>query len=230
MTSDGHNITPVWDRSGDRLYFNRQSNIVSIDPRDPTTLTTVYSSDGNNGITVYPFSVTPAADIIVGTHVSPTTLNDIYAVTPGDPGFATPVLNPASREHAADISPDGRMVAYTSDATGREEIYVQPLSGPGQRTRVSADGGKDPVWSKDGAELFFRQVDQIMSARVVDGDPIGFAMPEVLFRAELDMTQEQNWDAGPDDTFVLVLADPTTTSEFQVVTNWFRALKEQTSN
>jgi serine/threonine-protein kinase len=224
LTSDGHNLTPVWDVTGERLYFNSRADIVMINPRDPARTESVYSTSDNNGVTVYPFAAND--DVIIGVHVNPATLNDIYAVSPRPVGSAVPLVDLPSREHGPDLSPDGRWLAYTSDTTGREEVYVQAFPGPGPRVRASRDGGKDPVWSTEGDELFFRQVDRIMTTRVVNDEPLTFSVPEMLFRAELDMTQERNWDAGPDDKFVFVQSDPAATSEFQVVTNWFGVLTD----
>ena len=56
---------------------------------------------------------------------------------------------------AAALSPDGRWLAYTSDGTGRREIWVRPYPGPGAPARVSPDGGAEPRWSRDGGTLYY---------------------------------------------------------------------------
>ena len=58
-------------------------------------------------------------------------------------------------ERDARISPDGRWLAYVSDESGRPEVSVRSLAGPSRRFVVSSGGGDQPVWSHDGAELFF---------------------------------------------------------------------------
>jgi serine/threonine-protein kinase len=64
------------------------------------------------------------------------------------------------------ISPDGRRLAYTSDESGREEVYVQPFPALGDKWQVSVGGGKEPRWSGDGHQLFFRQADRMMAVDV----------------------------------------------------------------
>ena len=61
----------------------------------------------------------------------------------------------ANEGTAAALSPDGRWLAYTSDGTGRREIWVRPYPGPGAPARVSPDGGAEPRWSRDGGTLYY---------------------------------------------------------------------------
>jgi serine/threonine-protein kinase len=64
------------------------------------------------------------------------------------------------------ISPDGRRLAYTSDESGREEIYVQPFPALSGKRQVSVGGGEEPRWSSDGNQLFFRRGDKMMAVDV----------------------------------------------------------------
>jgi Tol biopolymer transport system component len=66
-------------------------------------------------------------------------------------------------ETAPKFSPDGQWIAYSSDETGRREIYVQPYPGPGGKWPISADGGQEPVWNARGGELFFRNGNKVMA-------------------------------------------------------------------
>ncbi len=66
-----------------------------------------------------------------------------------------PWLQTPAEERWPEISPDGRWIAYGSDASGRFEVYVQPFPGPGPRQLVSVDGGESPAWNPAGRELFF---------------------------------------------------------------------------
>ena len=63
-------------------------------------------------------------------------------------------LSTAAREHKARFSPDGRWVAYESNATGRDEIFVRPFPGPGGQWQASVGGGISPRWGADGKELY----------------------------------------------------------------------------
>ena len=82
---------------------------------------------------------------------------DIWSLTLGDSvPAARPFVVSASDEPSAEISPDGRYLAYESNQSGRSEVYVQPFPGPGRRELVSTDGGAQPAWARSGRELFYR--------------------------------------------------------------------------
>src|SRR6185503_3147385 len=62
-------------------------------------------------------------------------------------------------EHRGQFSPDGKWAAYHSDESGRQEIYVQPFPGPGNKSLVSTDSGTQARWRRDGKELFYVRLD-----------------------------------------------------------------------
>lgn len=66
-----------------------------------------------------------------------------------------PFLQTKFNEAEAKFSPDGRWVAYSSDESGRPEVYVQPFPGPGGKWQISTDGGGAPEWARNGRELFY---------------------------------------------------------------------------
>jgi hypothetical protein len=80
------------------------------------------------------------------------------------------------------FSPDGRWVAYTSDASGRNEIYVQPFPGLHQDRQISDRGGVEPVWNRNGRELFYRQGDAVMSVPFTASSAPAPGASHVLFR------------------------------------------------
>jgi Tol biopolymer transport system component len=80
---------------------------------------------------------------------------DVWTMPIGSDSQARPLLAESFSERDARISPDGRWIAYVSDETGRPEVSVRSLAGPARRFVVSSGGGDQPVWRRDGAELFF---------------------------------------------------------------------------
>lgn len=80
---------------------------------------------------------------------------DVWTVSAEEGGTAQPLLAEAFSERDARFSPDGRWVAYVSEESGRSEVSVRAISGPPKRIVVSGNGGAQPVWRRDGAELFF---------------------------------------------------------------------------
>jgi Tol biopolymer transport system component len=118
-----------------------------------------------------------------------------YAATPAD-------------ETAARVSPDGRWVAYTSDESGRAEVYLDSYPRPTRRVSVSRNGGAHPVWRGDGRELYYWNDEALV---VVQLDAVGGkGAPEigaqiVLFHARYYIGPNTMYDVSPDgERFVII--------------------------
>ena len=93
-----------------------------------------------------------------------------------------PFLQTEFDESQGQFSPDGRWVAYSSDESGRPEVYVQPFPGPGPKIQISTAGGMQPKWRRDGKELFYR-VDgtgKLMAVEVKADGQFQAGVPQVL--------------------------------------------------
>jgi len=112
----------------------------------------------------YPLSFSPDGRLLAITETSPVTGKDIWVV-PLD-GEPQPFIVTSAQENAAAFSPNGHWIAYQSNESGRPEIYVQPFPGPGQRVLISTGGGKEPIWSSDGEELFYRQGTAVVAVAI----------------------------------------------------------------
>ncbi len=84
-------------------------------------------------------------------------------------------------EGAGRFSPDGRWVTYCTAETGKYEVFVEPWPGPGARIQVSSDGGTDPVWSRDGKEVFYRDEDKMMVVAVSTAGAFRAGKPQMLW-------------------------------------------------
>ena len=96
------------------------------------------------------------------------------------------VLATPADEGAPALSPDGRALAYVSDQSGQPEVYVVPLSDPRRVTRVSSAGGSEPVWRKDGTELYFRSGTQMLVASVRTQPSIAVQAAQPLFSGRFE--------------------------------------------
>jgi eukaryotic-like serine/threonine-protein kinase len=127
---------------------------------------------------------------------------------PLDSGTARPYIDTRFNEAGGRLSPNGSWVAYTSNETGLEEVYVQAFPTPGQRTLVSVGGGFDPVWRGDGQELYYFRGDQLIAASLAlaaAGEPPVVRSRTPLFRVPYLHSANANYDASPDGKRFVVL-------------------------
>ncbi|HVX41957.1 MAG TPA: hypothetical protein VHB25_20515, partial [Gemmatimonadaceae bacterium] len=121
-------------------------------------------------------------------------------------------------EAQARVSPDGKWVAYVTDASGTSQVVVQPFPGPGGVVQVSVGGGTEPVWSRDGHRLFYRDGHNVVAATVSTSG--GFAVTgrtDVIPDHYVFATAPHaNYDVSPDGTRLLVIRG-TVTPEYDVV-------------
>ena len=117
------------------------------------------------------------------------------------PGKPEVFLRTPSNEHRPAVSPDGRWIAYQSDESGRDELYVRPFPGPGGKSQISNTGGQLPIWSRSGPELFFQSLDNriMVEDYTATGDsfmPKG--KPRVWSDQQLLGNGPLNYDLAPD--------------------------------
>ena len=142
-----------------------------------------------------------------------------------------PLIQTRFNERFGRFSPDGKWLAYSSDESGRDEIYVQPFPSLNARVQVSTDGGVQPVWSLDGSELFYRAAQNVIAATVKSRAPLTFAPPRVLFADRFERPQAAghvSYDVAPDGRFLMIAAPEGRAghqSEIHVVLNWFEELR-----
>jgi hypothetical protein len=220
---------PVWSPDGTELVFAKHPAIGAgaelrrLRParpmwEDPVTPRveghpTDWSRDGRN---------------IVFQRRLPGTLDDIYALpASGGPPVAL-VTSPFNERHGR-LSPDGRFVAYSSDASGRLEVYVRDLAADGATTQVSNTGGAHPRWRRDGRELFYVSAGGVITAVATALTPAFTAGPPTpMFDARpalplvfLDTFYDVTADG---QRFLVASTEHPATTSFTVVLNGLTAL------
>ena len=135
-------------------------------------------------------------------------------------------------EEQAVFSPDSKWLAYTSNETGRSEVVVQSVAGS-EREQISVDGGSEPVWSKNGKELFYRNGSQMMVVSIELDPVLELGAPRTLFGRESPRGDffGAAYDVGADGRFLfLESVEPFDAAEINVVVNWFEELERLVPN
>ena len=165
LTTNGRSRRTVWSPDGQRLAF------YSTPETGDQDLFVVPSAGGEPARLLerpraqYPSSWSPDGRFLLFEEIEAATQRRDVWVLPADES-PKPVIVTGFYERGAVFSPDGRHIAYVSDESGRPEVYVQPFPGPGPKVAVSLNGGLQPVWSRDGKELFYREDDWLVAAAV----------------------------------------------------------------
>ncbi len=151
-----------------------------------------------------------------------------YRRTSGDTTLAG-LLTGADRTSVFDLSPDGRYIAYSSDADGTIEVYVSPFPSVAWRRPISSGGGTEVRWSRSGRELFYKSATHLMAVPVTAGASFTAGAPRPLFRLDgyIAARNRQQYDVAPgDQRFLMIkdLAGPANENVFYVE-RWFTELE-----
>lgn len=135
---------------------------------------------------------------------NPKTGWDIFAVSAQRPEMQRILLNSSADERQARVSPNGQWLAYNSNESGSEQIYVQPFLKPGTRFAVSASGGSQPIWHQDSTNVFFLDGSRTLVRTRLDFQKQRAGTPETLFHfapaSERGMMAGWEYDIAPDGT------------------------------
>jgi Tol biopolymer transport system component len=222
---EGSNAYPVWSRDGSRVFFgsNRGGDwdIYEV-PASGGPAKRLLARRGNQ----FPQSEAPDGTLLFAERTKVGA--DLFTLSPD--GAVKPFLVSPSSKTAAQFSPDGRAVAYTSDETGSEEVYVRSVARPGEIVVLSANGGREPRWSPDGKEIFYRRADAFFVASVSATGPLSVGDSKKLFEMQAAFGRSQmhgGYAVSPDGGrfFVLLLDRRAIPTQINVVLNWFDELK-----
>jgi Tol biopolymer transport system component len=221
LAANFSNFAPVWTSDGKNLLIDavdasRQRGIyrVAVDGASEPQLirTTAQTSH-----------VTSVAGDNAAVMVSdPATNYDLWLLNLRSPYEMRPFKRTPAVERQGSLSPDSHWMAYASNESGRSEIYVEPVPGPGGRRQVSSDGGDQPRWVRSGREIIYRNGTKMMSVPVQLQPMFRADKPIELFDRKFDPgAAVAGYDVTPDgQTFIMTRSEHDNPTEIRVVMGW----------
>ncbi len=229
LTRTGSNIHPTWTLDGQKVTFaSRRTGSDAYDiywvPADESgEVELLMTSEASQ----FPSGWSPDGKILAFYEINNDTARDIWTVSLD--GERSPFAATGANERVATFSADGNWLAYVSDESGRDEIYVRRYPGPGAREVISSNGGTEPVWSADGREIFYRKGNQMLAVAVqteptfvADAPRVLFEEPYVLAAAAVG---RPNYDVGSDGRTFVMIRNNSDPRHLHVVLNWFEELE-----
>jgi serine/threonine protein kinase len=245
LTRDaGGNHAPVWTPDGKRIAF-------SSNPSGDSARGDIYwkAADGTakeerltsaQNQFMHPGSWSrDGKNLITRDFLMPSLNSDIGAISMEGDRKWKPLLKDQYNELQPKISLNGRWIAYTSDESGQNEVYVRPFPEVDKmRRQVSTSGGDSPLWSRDGREIFYRSGDAVMAVSVKTDPGFTLDVPKTLFRGLYvslsSSSDEDTWDISPDAKRFLMIKEPKLTAssggsprKINIVLNWLEELKQR---
>jgi serine/threonine protein kinase/Tol biopolymer transport system component len=232
LTFDGvANDIPIWSPDGKHTTF--RSNV----DRNVSIFWQLADGSGgreqlvSGGNSFTPSSWSPDGQQLTFTQTVAPTGRDIMVWSAADHKIR-PFLTTPFTEGASEFSPDGKWLAYTSNESGRFEVYVQPFPGPGGKWQISADGGAEPKWNSNGRELFYRNGTKMMAVQIATQPVFSAGTPKTLFDRTYVSTPLpqtfQYYDVSRDgQKFLMVKQLEQAPEPIHVTLNWIEDMKRR---
>jgi serine/threonine-protein kinase len=246
LTLDGASGFPLWTPDSKRIVF-------SVDSEEIDDGVCWKAADGTGevepvgsapGLDIFPLSWSgDGKALILSAYDSSLESRNTWDIgmllMEGDHKYK-PLLSGKYKECQPQTSPDGRWLAYTSDESGKDEIYVRAFPEVDKgRWPVSTGGGANPLWSPDSRELFYRNGDAVMAVSIKTEPSFTLETPKVLFTGTYVSHSDLGtaWDISPDGKRFLMIKPPASTAaaptaagprpKINIVLNWLEELKQR---
>ena len=216
FTNDGISHWPIWSPDGSRIGYRsgpmgrfRLFQMAADRSAPPVRVDTpgVSSSTGSYG---------PGGRAMVYTDTTYGKPTKVMVTSLDDSRSPVPLDDTSFAQGSPKFSPNGRWLAYCTNESGRPQVYVKEFPN-GAKVQISNDGGNDPVWRRDGRELFYRNGDRMIAVPVSAGDRFDAGRPQELWRGPYSHgmssscgapgLSSSNYDVSPDGQRFLMIQD-----------------------
>ena len=229
LTREWYNDRPEWSRDGSRVMYTSSrapADALWWQPADgsaPATLVHQDSSPIREGV------FTPDGRAFVYRVDTRENNRDIYLRELGEGKRPVPLLISINDDKQPRVSWDSKWLAYVSNETGREEVYVRALSGASGRVPVSAGGGGEPLWSRDGKRLFYRTGSSLIAADIITSPALAVTSRTVLFEGSFETDIfHPNYDVVLNGESFIMVRPVEANRQLVMVVDWLRELRHRT--
>ncbi len=236
FTFDGPaNLFPVWSPDGSRIAFvSDREGAPTMFQKPVNGVGQVETFETHPGKYTRPLSWSlDGRYLIEDRSFDRTNAIWVLPLSPGQTGGerkSVPWLKEGYNAINAKLSPNGKWIAYDSDESGRDEIFVRTFPGTGGKWQVSANGGTRPVWSRDGKDLYYIASDGNLMAVDVNSRPDGSfdaGAAKVLFAPHTGVNRSDMFDVSKDGRFLIPTLTQQLAAPITVVVNWHAAQRSQ---
>jgi serine/threonine-protein kinase len=224
------NFNPLWTHDGKRILYTSERPVFDVYSKaaDGSGSEEAVSTSANDK---HPLSLTPDDNTLLMDVSVPKLGEKLWLLSLAGNREAKPFLAMPSQQQTGAVSPDGHWIAYQSRESGKAEIYLEAFPAGGSRVQLSTDGGTEPVWARNGKELFYRAGKKLMAVPISVGAGSAPGRPKVLFEGDfMQGLQLPTYDVSLDGRqfyFLQKSKQAEQQARIEIILNWFEELKQR---
>jgi len=221
---------PIWSPDGEQIVFRSKNGISLINQSGQGSIKNLFPDP--DGKAIFPWAWTEDNEITLLEYNPPGNFDIAVLNLQDEPKWEPLFQNKDYIETQPKVSPSGIWMAYTTNSSDQNEVYICPFPDVDKKSCKYVSTGHSPLWSLDGKELFYRKGDAVMTVPVQTEPELKLEKTDTLFEGsfvsptfEAGDLDTDTWDIGPDERFLMIKESPV--SKINIVVNWFEELKQK---